>query len=169
MTNKTNTYTPPKNIEEAFAECQPSINKLVRRWTRNHYWMREELQQEAAMAVCRAWHKYDRTKANKFSTYAYQWISALCSEYAQPAWERMNAECEFSTDRHDDYYDLNVDNAIDVEKKLAKVDPIAIEVYHLRMEGETFDTIANRLPGIRNLQHARNTYIEVQDRLKETY
>ena len=169
--NKTNTYTPPKTIEQAFAECQKVIQKCATKFTRNHFAMREDYEQQCAIGIVDAWHRYDPTKnKNKFSTYAYYSAWARCQEFADYEWKTMNTKTEYDVNAHDnDYYDLDIDNNIDFERSLSKVDELSLEVYHLRMEGETFDTIANRLPGIRNLQHARNTYIEVENRLRETY
>ena len=162
------TYQPPRNIEEALVECQPSINKLVRKFTKNHYYLRDDLYQEAMEAVCKAWEKYDRTKANKFSTFAHFWIFAHVKDFALKEWDRMNDTYEYNLNIHDnDTYTID-DDFIDVERTIGKFDTAHQVVFERRMAGHTFQEIAQDL-GITNLQKARKMYINVQESLAERF
>ena len=163
---KATTYTPPQNIEEAIAEAMPSANKLVRKFTKTHYHLREDYMQEAMLAICKAWEKYDNTKSNKFSTFAHFWIFAHVKDRALERWDEMNNEQEFNLDWHDkDGYTIN-DNFIDITRSVEKFSNKHQVVFERRMEGYTFDEIANQL-GLNNLQQARNMYMEVQQQLEE--
>ena len=159
------TYTPPRNIDEALIECQPSINKLVRKFTKNHYYLREDLQQNAVIGVCEAFKRYDPKYKNKFSTFAYSWIFHYTKCDAVLAWNRMNDTYEFSIDQHDnDGYQID-DNIIDVERTLDNFDMTHQVVFERRMAGYTFDEISKEL-NITNLQKARKMYLAVESKLK---
>jgi RNA polymerase sigma factor (sigma-70 family) len=154
-------YIAPNSIEEAIEEALPSARKIVRVYTKNHYYMKDDLMQEAMGGICEAWSRYDNTKSNKFSTYAYTYIWAWVQTFAEKSWKLMNTTNEFLLDRHDnEFYDLDT-NDIDTERLVEKYDGLESEVFRLRMAGFTFEEIANAL-GISNLQKARKMYKKVE-------
>jgi len=161
----TNTYIAPTTLEEAFTECQKAIQKCVTKFTRNHYHLRQDFEQEAAIGVIEAWNRYDRSKNNRFSTFAYFWIWEYCKKYGIRIWNQYNTDAPYDPNFNEDHYDLDVDHSIDVERKLGKFDALSLEVYHLRMEGYTFDQISNNL-NISNLQKARKIFKSVETKLQ---
>jgi len=159
-------YTAPSTVEAALEEAMPIIHYWVHKYTKNHYWLKDELYSRAYEGFMRAWDSYDSSRKTKFSTHAYTWVYALVKDFAKDEWNRMNTHQEFTIDRHDtDYYDLDI-NDIDFERHLDKLDGLEAEVFRLRMAGYTFEDIAEQL-GISNLQKARKHYLAVEASFKE--
>lgn len=157
----TNTYTHPTNTTEAIAQCDKVIRKLATKFTRNHYALRQDFEQAAAMGVCEAFQNHwDPAKPNRFSTYAYSWAFVRCKELAVETWGVMNCPT-FDAQMHGDHYTFD-DNSIDFERAVDKLDTVQQEVYHLKMEGHTYDQISTILPAVRNLQHARKIFKKVE-------
>jgi RNA polymerase sigma factor (sigma-70 family) len=155
----------PKNEMEALQTCERICIKWANRYSRGNRQLFDDLKQCGYMAVLEAFSRWDSNKNNAFATYAYTNVWHHTQHFINGQWEVFNKTTEFNAEKDGDSYELSTDS-IDTEKVVDRLDSTSREVFFLRMEGETFDNIANRLNGIRNLQHARNVYLEVQNKME---
>ena len=151
-------YTPPANIEEAIEECGKVINKVLSKFTRNHYQDRNDLLQTAYEAVCIAYGKYDRKCKNRFSTYAYFWVWACVKEQAVGNWQRYNTSNEYLSENHDEVY-VDEFKEVDVSRQIEKKEEKFQTVFSMRQAGMTFDEIAHKT-GFKSLHQCRNYYMD---------
>lgn len=150
-------YVPPSNEIEAIRECSKVIQKVVSKFTRNHYQDREDIQQMAYIGVLEAWKRYKPNYKNKFSTYAYFWVFAFVKDNVVRGWERMNSETSFNVDYHDTITTIDEKN-IDLERQVDKKSEDFQIIYKMRDAGFTFKEIAEVL-GYETLHKARNVYM----------
>ena len=160
-------YTAPTTIEEAIKECQPSLNKLASKFTRNHYQDRNDFIQQGMIGIMKAWDKYDPSVYNnKFSTYAHMKIFHEMQQYAYKSWGYKNNTADLVEGYNDDIqnsYSINED-IIDVERRVTKLPEEYQEIFSLRQAGYTFSEIAE-LTEKKSLHEARNIFKEVEAHL----
>ena len=159
-------HNNPTTIEQAITACTPFVNKLAHKWKRNHYQEFGDLQQAGFLGVCEAWNRFDLAKNVKFTTYAWWWIRAYVREYAMKKWEyNNNTAVEEAMVYGDTGYQLD-ERLLSVLREIEKLPPRDRKMYELRMEGYTFDEIAETM-GEASLHKVRNHLQKINEQLEE--
>lgn len=152
----------PTTAEEAIKVMTPMVKSLAYKWTRNHYQDYNDLVQEGMMGVMEAWGRYDTTRNNKFSTYAFFWARRRIKDAAQGNWKVFNnsAPEEWGSDATNyGEYDFE---AMHVKKELEKMSPEDRQMMIMRAEGYTFSEIQEAV-GASHLGKVRNRIIKLTE------
>lgn len=158
-------YSNPTTIEEAVLICTPFVNKLAHKWKRNHYQEFADLQQAGFVGVCEAWNRFDLEKDVRFTTYAWWWIRAYVREYAMKKWEyNNNTAVEEAMVYGDNGYEMD-ERLLSVLREIEKLPSRDRKMYQLRMEGYTFDEIAETM-GEASLHKVRNHLQKINEQLE---
>ena len=158
-------YSNPTTIEEAVLICTPFVNKLAHKWKRNHYQEFTDLQQAGFVGVCEAWNRFDLAKDVRFTTYAWWWIRAYVREYAMKKWEyNNNTAVEEAMVYGDSGYEMD-ERLLSVLREIEKLPSRDRKMYQLRMEGYTFDEIAETM-GEASLHKVRNHLQKINEQLE---
>ena len=156
----------PQNELEALQCCERIVRSRAIKMSKGNPGLYEDLIQQGNMAVLESYARFDKERDIKFVTYAFMNVLHHCQQFTYPQWELYNKCTEFDINKHDESEYYIDTNKIDTLKTLNKFDETHQEVFALKLEGETFDGIAKRLPNVRNLQHARKMYLAVEKKLQ---
>ena len=158
--------TQPTTLNEAIIATTPIVNKLAHKWKRNHYGMFNDLQQEGFLGVCEAWKRFDPNAGVKFTTYAWWWVRAMISGAAKSSWEYQNntASEEAMVYGNQEEYQMS-DRLMSILRQIEKLPSKDRKMYKLRMEGYTFDEIAEEV-GMDSLHKVRNHINKINQQLE---
>jgi RNA polymerase sigma factor (sigma-70 family) len=168
LKKKIDVKTNPKDELEAIQICMPFILKTAHKWTRNHRSYFQDFVSEGYCGVLEAFKRYKGTKYEeqgyRFSSYAWLWIRVYQRELAMKTWKFMNnTQQENEVNMDNESYEMNVDH-ISAKMEFDKLDLIDQELVLMKMEGHTFEEIAES-KGFQNLHKARARYIELCEKI----
>ena len=160
----------PTNIIEAIEFCTPMVNKLAHKWKRNHHTMFKDLQQSGMAGICEAWNRFEDSQHQKdgykFTSYAWWWIRAYIRDEAMNFWEyRNNTTGEEAMVYGDQGYEMD-ERLMSVLREIEKLPARDQQMYQLRMDGYTFDEIAEEM-GVESLHKVRNHLQKINAKLEE--
>ena len=174
LTNKKlNTKSNPNNQTEAVQIALPFILKGAKRWCRNHHSYMDDFIMSGVEGALEAYTRYKGTeyeaKGYLFSTYSYFWIRAKQQELAIKTWKFMNNTKSVPEDwdgfgESADSFLINTD-FLDAKKEFEKMTSKQQRLIQMKMEGYTFEEIADELE-YKSLHHARKEFLLQQQKLQ---
>ena len=159
------TYQNPTNVDEAVKQMIPIVKNIARKYTRNHYGDYNDYVQEGYVGVMEAWERYDTSKNNRFSTYAYFWVRAKIQQLAIPDWKYKNNTASQDLLDFNGTYETNLD-AISIQQSIDKMTDNDKKIFELKQQGYTFQEMADML-GEDSLHRVRNKYIKLEKTIQE--
>lgn len=165
----------PTTVEEAMKQVAPFVHTMAKKYTRNHYQYYEDFVAAGYEGALIAWEKFKDTKwekqGYKYSSYSWWWIRERCQASAKDLWGYQNNTVSLKGDQSsDEFVELNSEtyemstDLIDLKRSFQKLSEMDQKLVQMRVEGETFDVIAEEL-GFANLHKARQRYMQVTEAL----
>ena len=156
----------PATPAEAFKIMERTIAKLAHKWARNHYQDFDDLFQFGCEGLMVAYNRFDPTKDCAFSSYAYQWISAVIGDKTKLNWKQYNNTNGYVSveDTDENEYEMDLDTAIDLNRKIDAQDMTTQVIIRARICGYSFREISEMLEkeGVnKTLHQCRNIYLSV--------
>lgn len=139
----------PANAADAYTAMHKVICKIAHKFAKNNHRDYDDYFQYGCEGLMKAYERFDPTKQMAFSSYAYMWIFAWIKDHTVKDWKVYNNTAWTELDENNGgEYELDIDEAIDFERKILSSDPIDQQIVAARTEGYTFQEIAEALTRI---------------------
>ena len=140
----------PNRIEDAVTAMSPTVYKFAHKFARNHKSNDfDDIVQLGFEGLIQAYNRYDGSKGCAFSSYAYQWIFAWINDDRRKTYKVYNNTGFKAVEDYDlGAYEMPLDEKLDNDKMVAKMDQTTRAIHAARLQGYTYRAIAEAMTSL---------------------